>query len=218
MYNEFICGAIKIRASKYMAPFPRTNFLIWLLIGAWLAFLCSSSSSAMESYVEDACSVTRYPNICIRSLASFSNTAKRDPCKWARAGVTVTIREAKIVSRYVANLKSSFNSTEGKNRNRIAVSDCVELFQDALDVLHSSLYVLRKFTRQSFDGSRMEDVISWLSAALTDEDTCLEGFSSRDRHEVKRIQLLQNRVMNVTYLTSNALALVNKLASTGPPN
>ncbi|KAL2535534.1 Plant invertase/pectin methylesterase inhibitor superfamily protein [Forsythia ovata] len=99
-----------------------------------------------------------------------------------------------------------------KGRNKVALLDCVECFQNTLDNLHKSLGVLRKLSFRDFN-SQMEDVTTWLSAALTDEDTCSDGFNGQ---EGKVVEILLNRVSNVTYMTSNALALVNKLATTGP--
>jgi pectinesterase inhibitor-like protein len=98
-----------------------------------------------------------------------------------------------------------------KGRNKVALSDCIETFSYALDDLHKSLGVLRKLNKHTFS-TQMGDLNTWISAALTDEDTCLDGFEGKSG---KQIKLLQNKVHNVSYLTSNALALVNKLASTG---
>lgn len=163
------------------------------------------SSENGDGYVQDACSVTRYRNLCIRSLAPFSTAAKRNPTTWARAGVSVTISEAKRVAYHMMKLKS----TGGRNKG--ALLDCIECIQDSIDNLHKSLYVLRELNGQTFN-SQMSDVTTWVSAALTDEDTCLDGFSG---HKGREIKSLQNRITNVTYITSNALALVNKLATTG---
>ncbi|KHN20399.1 21 kDa protein [Glycine soja] len=58
----------------------------------------------------------------------------------------------------------------------------------------------------------MGDLNTWISAALTDEVTCLDGFEGSKGTNVK---LLQNRVQNASYITSNALALINKLATEG---
>ncbi|OAY49515.1 pectinesterase inhibitor 6 [Manihot esculenta] len=179
-------------------------FLSWLNFRGW-------ASSSRDTYVRDACSVTRYQNLCIHSLASFSRIARRSPSKWARAGVSVTIGEAKNASQYLNKLKK--NRLVKGNRNRIALSDCIENFQDTIDNLHKSLGVLRKLDATSFD-TQMGDIITWMSAALTDEDTCLDGFEEQNTR-TQVIQVLQNRVTRVTYITSNALALVNKLASTG---
>ncbi|XP_047973131.1 pectinesterase inhibitor 6 [Salvia hispanica] len=158
-----------------------------------------------NDYVEEACSVTRYPGLCVDMLASFSSTAKDSPSKWARAGVSVTIGEVKLVAKYLAALKSK--------RYKNILSDCVECFQDTLDNLHRSLGVLRNLSASEFS-NQVGDVTTWLSAALTDEDTCLDGFEERNKG--KRVVNLINRVNNATYMTSNALALVNKLATTGP--
>ncbi|OIT33641.1 PREDICTED: 21 kDa protein-like [Nicotiana attenuata] len=185
----------------------------FMLVLAWVTILiCSTTASSKggESYVRDACSVTRYQDLCMHSLASFSRTAKNNPSKWARAGVSVTISQAKGVTQSLSKLKKH-NSLKG--RGRVALLDCVECFQDALDNLHNSLGVLRKLSIQTFN-DQMGDVTTWLSAALTDEDTCLDGFEDQRRR--KQVKLLLNRVTNVSYLTSNALALVNKLATTGP--
>lgn len=177
----------------------------------FVALLTNSGQLAYgngRSYVQEACSVTRYPDICVHSLASFSSTAKRSPSKWARAGVSVTIGEVKDVAQNLQKLKK-YRLMKGKNR--IALSDCIECIQDALDELHKSLDVLRRLSKSTFN-EQMSDLLTWISAALTDEDTCLDGFEDQ---KGKQVKLLQNQVLNATYITSNALALVNKLAATG---
>ncbi|XP_057782315.1 pectinesterase inhibitor 6-like [Salvia miltiorrhiza] len=180
---------------------------LFLLAIACLATTSSLATSSGDAYVVDACSVTRYRDLCVHSLASFSSTARNSPSMWARAGVSVTIGEAKSVARHLAALR------KGKGRYKSNISDCVECFEDTLDNLHRSLGVLRKLSVSEF-GSQVEDVMTWLSAALTDEDTCLDGFE--ERNTGKLVRGFINRVNNVTYMTSNALALVNKLATAGP--
>ncbi|KAK3021050.1 hypothetical protein RJ639_047297 [Escallonia herrerae] len=100
-----------------------------------------------------------------------------------------------------------------RGRNRIALSDCIDCFQDAIDNLHDSLNVLRSLTGKTF-GSKIGDITTWVSGALTDQDTCLDGFDSVQN--IRQVTLVQNLVTYVTYVTSNALALVSKLATTGP--
>lgn len=188
--------------------------LMLLLPFMLLSFLTNNgqlvSAKGNDNNVREACRVTRYPEICVHSLASFSSTAGRSPSKWARAGVSVTISEVKNLQAYLANLKK-YNSLRG--RNRVALSDCIESFADALDELHRSLGVLRRLSRSTF-GTQMGDLNTWVSAALTEEDTCLDGFEGQ-KERLRHIKLLKNRVLNVSYMTSNALALVNKLATTG---
>lgn len=122
--------------------------------------------------------------------------------------MSVTIGEAEHVARYLVKLRK-----QGKMRGRdkAALSDCIECFQDAIDNLHNSLGVLRKLSSKAFD-RQMSDVTTWMSAVLTDEDTCLDSFDGR---KGKQAKLIRNCVLKASYITSNALALVNKLAADG---
>ncbi|KAI3805915.1 hypothetical protein L1987_21803 [Smallanthus sonchifolius] len=194
---------------NFLMVCARVMIVTFLLLSWLTAPSCSWGSRKENSYVKDACSVTTHQDLCIASLSSYSNTAKRDPSKWARAGVSVTIGVTKNTTRYLIGLMKK-NSMRG--RNRVAVLDCVEEFQDALDNLHKSLGVLRHISSELFD-TQMEDITTWIGSALTDEDTCLDGFEGQKGKEIKK---LATKVTKVSYFTSNALALVTKLASAGP--
>ncbi|KAM0041800.1 putative pectinesterase [Helianthus debilis subsp. tardiflorus] len=50
-----------------------------------------------------------------------------------------------------------------------------------------------------------EDVITWLSASLTNQDTCTEGLSESEEGEVKR--LMQEKLKDLSELVSNSLAI-----------
>ncbi|XP_021775342.1 pectinesterase inhibitor 6-like [Chenopodium quinoa] len=187
---------------------PFNNFYLLCLFFTLLLFIAFVDGT---NYVREACSVTRYQDLCVKSLASYSNNAKRSPSRWARAGVSVTISEVKVVSQYLDTTKKH-GHIRG-TRNRAALADCVECIQSALDDLHKSLGVLRRLSSGVFK-EQMGDVLTWLSAALTNQDTCINGFVRRGRKN-KQIARLCDKVQNASYITSNALALVNKLATTG---
>ena len=121
----------------------------------------------------------------------------------------MTIGEAKRVAEYLVKVRKQ-GAMKG-SRNRAALSDCIECFQDAIDNLHNSLGVLRKLSNEKFE-RQMSDVMTWMSTVLTDEDTCLNGFAGR---KGKPAKLIRKQVMNVSYVTSNALALLNRLANAG---
>ncbi|XVF32778.1 hypothetical protein REPUB_Repub17cG0111900 [Reevesia pubescens] len=184
------------------------NVYLTLLLLLCLLKSGQSATKAENNYVQDACTVTRYRALCINTLAPFSSIAKTSPSKWARAGVSVTIGETKSVARYLMKVK---NYREMRGRYKIPLSDCIECFQNAIDELHGSLGVLRKLSARNFY-AQMEDLTTWLSAALTDQDTCLDGF---ENPRGKQAKMLRNRVLRSSYFTSNALALVNKLATSG---
>ncbi|XP_058076870.1 pectinesterase inhibitor 6-like [Magnolia sinica] len=161
-----------------------------------------------NDYVRDACSVTKYPTVCIRSLSSFSCKAKRSSHRWARAAVSFTLGEAKSVRRYLGSLRSG---GEMRGREGMALLDCIECFGDTVHQLRSSLFELRRLNGKTFE-RQMGNVETWVSAALSYEDSCSEGLKGRRGKEVR---FLRGKVVNVTQFTSNALSLVNKLASDG---
>ncbi|KAL5718298.1 hypothetical protein ACHQM5_011214 [Ranunculus cassubicifolius] len=158
-----------------------------------------------ENYVQEVCKVTRFRNLCIHSLSPYSNYAKKSTRMWAEISVGVTMKEAKNVSRYLNVLKTQVRF---RRRQRYALSDCIELLQDTMDSLSESLGELKKLEARTFE-FQMENVETWLSSGLTDEDTCLEGFSGKKGKTVRRIR---NKIGKVSSLTSNALAIVTKLA------
>ncbi|XP_004494376.1 pectinesterase inhibitor 6-like [Cicer arietinum] len=192
--------------------FPLMSLLVFF------TFLSLSTNTNQMTYakennnnnnnVKEACSVTRYKNLCFHTLSQFSNTAGRNPSKWARAGVSVAIGEVINVQQYLTTLKRYGNM---KGRNRVALLDCIETFDYAADELHRSLVVLRKLSKSTFS-TQLGDINTWISAALSDEDTCIDGFEGNNEREIK---FLQHKVQNVSCITSNALALVNKLAAMG---
>ncbi|XP_043710635.1 LOW QUALITY PROTEIN: pectinesterase inhibitor 6 [Telopea speciosissima] len=187
------------------------HFLVSLLLACatWRAIAWSSRCG--DDYVKETCNVTRYKDLCINSLSPFSNSATRDPRRWARAAVSVTVGEAKKVTQNLINQKQN-RVLRGKQR--MALLDCIECFHDSLDNLYKSLGELRSLKSSSTFDRQMENVETWVSAALTGEDTCLDGFIGGNKgREVK--SLVCNGVLNVTYMTSNALALVVNLASAG---
>ncbi|CAH8269539.1 unnamed protein product [Arabidopsis lyrata] len=170
----------------------------------------SSLPSKRESYVQNACSVTRYQDLCAKTLSPFAPVAKNSPSKWARAGVSVAITDNKDVLRHLLKTRLS---TIGK-RDRIALSDCRELLQDSLDSLHKSLAVLRTLRASEFQ-QQMSDLATWLSTSLTDKDTCLDGFEKTSTRSSSTVRMIRKRVTTSLYLSSNSLALLNKLAANG---
>ncbi|KFK37505.1 hypothetical protein AALP_AA4G266100 [Arabis alpina] len=171
----------------------------------------NASITQYSSYVKNACHVTRFQSLCIRTLWPFAIIAKNNSSIWARAGVAVTITDTKEALRRLLRTR---NSAVGK-RERIALSDCRELFVDSLDNLYKSLNVLRKLNADEFQ-RQISDLATWLSAALTDQDTCLDGFAETSViASSSTVRMIRRKATKCMQLCSNALALANKLAYDG---
>jgi pectinesterase inhibitor-like protein len=101
-----------------------------------------------------------------------------------------------------------------KPREYSAIQDCIENMGDSLDSLSQSVRELVSIGHAVGEDFvwHMSNVQTWVSAALTDDNTCLDGFAGPSMNgNVKAA--IKNRVVNLTQVTSNALALVNRFAS-----
>ncbi|PIA35696.1 hypothetical protein AQUCO_03500210v1 [Aquilegia coerulea] len=192
--------SLKLSAMKNLLALVILIFVVLMRCGG------SSMPKAGDAYVRNACRVTRYRSLCIQLLAPYSSYAKNNPRRWAEVGVIVTMGEAKNVSKFLHTLKVHVHF---RRRQRNALSDCIECLQETLDNLYESLGELKHLEARTFE-LQMENVETYMSAALTDEDTCLDGFDGR---KGKRVKMLQNKLVKVSHITSIALALVTELAS-----
>lgn len=160
-----------------------------------------------NAYLRKACRVTLYRELCFNTFSTLPSAAKQNASALARSAISVTLAETKNVSRYILGLRE----LRLRGREKAALEDCVECFNDALDNLHKSLFEIRSLESSTFD-FQVSNMQTWVSAVLTSQDTCLDGFNGTHGTVVAR---LNSTIGNVARVTSNALALINTLAETG---
>ncbi|GLT98826.1 hypothetical protein SLE2022_163060 [Rubroshorea leprosula] len=171
-----------------------------------LLFLLASSATAAkhkdpQNLIRSSCVHASYPTLCLRTLSTYSGPANssRD---LAQAAVKVSLTRARRVSNYLTT------KVAGKSKKeRSALSDCVEQMATTVDELSRTLGELKHLRGETFQW-QMSNAETWVSAALTDEDTCLDGFDGVDgqlKSDVKR------KITNVAKITSNALYMINRL-------
>ncbi|KAI7754994.1 hypothetical protein M8C21_024476 [Ambrosia artemisiifolia] len=163
------------------------------------------------AYIRTSCSTTRYPETCFSTLSKYSRTIKHDPSRLATLAIHVALTNATRMANYVSKIslyKYSDNTTESA-----AIRDCSSVFADAVDEIYKSKKQMKRlgWTRESVR-FQLSNVQTWMSAALTNEETCTDGFDDVEDGDVK--DEVCGRVVAVKELTSNALALVNSYVDT----
>ncbi|XP_021804877.1 pectinesterase inhibitor 3 [Prunus avium] len=185
------------------------RFLISLLLLLLLHSLPYSAAARKHNptnsshLVRSSCSHASYPNLCIHSLSTYTGPANT-PRDLAQAAVTVSLSRAHRVSSYLAQLS---HSDQGTKRERSALSACIDLMSESLDELTRTLDELKHLHPETFR-FQMSNAKTWVSAALTDDDTCLDGFAELD---VKVKADMKRKITNAARVTSNALYLINRL-------
>lgn len=155
--------------------------------------------------IESVCSVTLYPDVCVSTLLAHPESRKAGSSKeLATIVVKVTLYELK-------NLSASLSYEIGRQpitgqSSQSAVYDCLELFGYSLRQLSDSLGSLEssEWTKQEAD-----NVLTWLSASLTNQDTCIEGVNGNNYGNPL---LPDGALLKISKLLSNSLAMVNNIS------
>ncbi|KAI3943026.1 hypothetical protein MKW92_007652 [Papaver armeniacum] len=165
-----------------------------------------------QNLVKSSCIHANYPDLCLRTLTSFMGQANT-PNDVAKAAVTVSLARAQKVSDYLKDLSKKRNGGGGSKRENGALTDCVEEMTDSVEQLKKTLSELQHLRSRTFRW-QLSNVQTWVSAALTYEDTCLDGFKTVDgdinKDEIKK------KINNLARITSNALYLINRLDDQSP--
>nr|GMC92965.1 21 kDa protein-like [Ipomoea batatas]GMC94385.1 21 kDa protein-like [Ipomoea batatas]GMD00591.1 21 kDa protein-like [Ipomoea batatas] len=162
-----------------------------------------------EEFIKTSCGVTLYPKLCYDSLSPYANSVST-AAQLADAALDVSLRAARSASETVAKLSKERGGLAAREAR--AVVDCVENMEDSVDELERCAGEMKDLGGQRME-EKMGNVMTWVSAALTDEGTCMDGFQESGKIVKGRIRKC---IVHVAQLTSNALALIKNLSSSFP--
>ncbi|KAK8576449.1 hypothetical protein V6N13_032371 [Hibiscus sabdariffa] len=200
---------------------PKLSFLQFYAHQATLAltfFFCITSPSLAArlepqakgsdtEFVKTSCKVTMYPDICYQSLSAYASSIQTNPRELANTALSVTLNSAQSTSTLVLKLSKEHRLTRGE---AAAIADCVETMSDSVDELQRSMAEMKDLKGPEFQ-MKMSNIQTWVSAALTNEDTCMDGIEAKAVNG-KMKDSIRSSIARVAHLTSNALAFINRLS------
>ncbi|KAI4312997.1 hypothetical protein MLD38_037779 [Melastoma candidum] len=108
----------------------------------------------------------------------------------------------------VTSIVSQFTGFFGDFRVSNAVADCLDLLDSTVDELSWSVSAAQNPKRKdNGTGDLGSDLRTWLSAALVNQDTCMEGFDGTSSGIVKG--LVSGGISQITSLVEDLLTMVN---------
>lgn len=159
-------------------------------------------------FIRSSCGVTPYPGVCFKFLSKHASVIQTSPKHLANTALSVSLNGARFTSDFLSNLSAQHGL---KPRESGAMKDCIKTMHDSVDQLRRSLKEMGHLGGPDSE-FHMSNIRTWISAALTDDDTCMDGFAGYARNsEIKNI--VRRHVQNIVRLTSNALALVTHFTS-----
>ncbi|XP_071705996.1 probable pectinesterase/pectinesterase inhibitor 34 [Rutidosis leptorrhynchoides] len=151
------------------------------------------------------CGRTRYQNLCFSSLLDFPGSLAASDKDMIHISMNITLQR---IGRAL-HTSAEISNIQMDTRVRSAYDDCLELLQDSVDQLTRSLFSVAPSSVDSKIGQRVagsnQDVMTWLSAALTNQDTCTDGLSEVENGYVKR--QMDEKLKDLSQMVSNCLAI-----------
>lgn len=134
-----------------------------------------------------------------------------------RNTVGEAVRTIELMSRFtVGDVSENYRSTDRRHfREQTALRDCIELLDLSVDELGRSAREVEAMRGSPGDARRHGNVVAWMSAALGNQDTCLEGFDGTDGRLREHIQ---GSVTQVTELLAGVMRIYKTMHSLAPLN
>ncbi|XP_002527752.2 pectinesterase [Ricinus communis] len=156
-----------------------------------------------------ACNDIPYKSACESVLSSLKTTIPTTPKELFDHSVHYTLKQARSAFELASTVSPSNNVKAAANTHLAAVAgggggmiDCVELLEDSLDLLSTIT------NRKNNPKHTHNDVQTWLSAALTNQETCIESLQNdKLLFKLDRGQEMIRTARNLSQHISNSLAL-----------
>ncbi|KAI3449109.1 hypothetical protein Pfo_005774 [Paulownia fortunei] len=171
--------------------------------------------SRARAFIELQCQTTLYPDLCMRCLSyyvsNFTTTLSHQ--QLAQIALKVSLAKAESTQTYVTEVAKELKERKAKDYQ--AVKECLDQINDGVEQLSNCIKETQKIKENGESSDfpwHASNVQTWMSTALTDASTCIDGFSGRAIGG-KTKAMIKAKVLNLEQVTSNALALFNRFAA-----
>lgn len=170
--------------------------------------------AAAHGVLRASCSSTLYPDLCYSSFAGQPSllAAVTDQRDVVHGAITLSKSAVHHIFSTVQKIRAS-RGGELTERERSALHDCLEMFEETLEELGEADADLSSYDHGASSrvlARHAADLKTLLSAAITNQDTCLDGFS-HDKADRRLRDEIRAAVTHVSHLCSNALAMVTNM-------
>lgn len=176
-----------------------------LVIGTIIVALTHNKSTTQPppDPIKTVCSVTQNPNSCFTSISSLkASPPQNDPELIFALSLQLAVNELTNLSSLPKTLISKSNDPGTES----ALRDCANLFDDALSQLNNSVaLVVVGSGKEILTDEKIGDLKTWISGAMTDEETCLDGLEEMGSAVTNEVREKMNK--SKEYM-SNSLAIL----------
>ena len=214
---------------KKISPIPALSTLLIIIILCLATFAEAATSKPLPSQFAklsrstasddtSPCRGTPYKAACqtlLQTLNTNNNALPKTSKELFDYSVRFTLSQAHSAVDQLAAVLASQTHQEIDDMTHLAGSgkrDCMELLDDTLNQLSNVV------NRNNHPTHTHDDVQTWLSAALTNQDTCKESLlENLKKNNLEKLNEIDSMATNLSQSISNSLALyVSNYGSTSP--
>ncbi|KAL1809374.1 hypothetical protein ACET3Z_026364 [Daucus carota] len=176
-------------------------------------------STTAHAVVRSSCSNTLYPGLCYSTIANYDpDVSKKVTSQKDVIELSLNITCKAIQKNYfqVEKLMAKRGNHLTK-REKCALHDCLETIDETLDELHEAISDLESYPTKKSLTQHADDLKTLISSAITNTETCLDGFSHDGADKNVRKALLKGQ-LHVEKMCSNALAMICNMTGTDIAN
>ncbi|KAL2481909.1 Pectinesterase/pectinesterase inhibitor 3 [Abeliophyllum distichum] len=167
-----------------------------------------------NTVVKSTCAATLYPELCMSTIAAVPEAASSIKSSKDVLMIALNYTITTVQHNYFTIKKITAQRKSLTVREKAALHDCLEMIDDTLDELHKSDRELKNYGSKNYSFSdHVDNLLTLLSAAQTNQESCLDGFSHDGADKKVRSALLKGQ-MHVFRLCSNVLALIKNITDT----
>ncbi|MBA0548650.1 hypothetical protein Golob_019737, partial [Gossypium lobatum] len=201
----------RVSFRAFLLLFPISAFVLVLLSSAVILKKSPETTQIGHFHVHNhlqrassACDGTLYPELCVSTISVLPDLASKSLPELISATLNQTMHEVRLSSANITSIEKklkSYNTLE-----EAAINDCLELFDNTM----AELKVVRSGLgpKGSSVSENYHDLQTFLSAAMTNQQTCLDGFA-RSSGNVRSI--IKKGLHNISHHVSNSLVMLNKV-------
>ncbi|KAL1811381.1 hypothetical protein ACET3Z_021446 [Daucus carota] len=176
----------------------------------------SFKATAAHSVLKSACSSTLYQDLCYSTVAAVPGMSKKITSQKDVIEQALNITHT-VVEQTYDKIKKLSKHKHLTKREKGALKDCLELIDETLDELQESVEDFEKYLTKKSLREHADDLKTLISSAITNQESCIDGFSHDGADRKVREELLGSE-HNVEKMCSNALAMICNFTNTDIAN
>uniref|UniRef100_A0A7N0UGE1 Pectinesterase inhibitor domain-containing protein n=1 Tax=Kalanchoe fedtschenkoi TaxID=63787 RepID=A0A7N0UGE1_KALFE len=184
-----------------------------VLCAVVVAIFLVSGTSSHVGIASSACRGTLYPQLCISTVSTlFQDLKCKRPPLSNIVSATINHTLAEVKKSHSESRKYEYSLLRKRQldaRDRTALDDCLELLDQTATELKTSF-------SDVLSEKRIPDAQALLSAALTNQQTCLDGFAYSNKQTLRNY--FKGSLYNISRHVSNSLAMVSKMPGADKPS